>query len=238
MKLIATALVLASLAVPAFAQDDLSTKIVPRLEYEQADVREALKALFKAVGVPGYTIDPAVQGSVTVNLTNVTFDVALQSVLRQVDATYRVEGGVYQIIRKEIDQTPTNLDQNNQVAPVTNKVIRRIPIKYGDPQVIAILIGAQGGSQDFGLFPERSTITNAFALGGAGGGMGGGMGGMGGGMGGMMGGMGGGMGGMMGGMGGGMMGGMGGGGMMGGMGGGGMMGGMGGMGGGMGGRGF
>jgi hypothetical protein len=232
MKLIATALVLASLAVPAFAQDDLSTKIVPRLEYEQADVREALKALFKAVGVPGYTIDPAVQGSVTVNLTNVTFDVALQSVLRQVDATYRVEGGVYQIIRREIDQAPTNLDQNNQVAPVTNKVIRRIPIKYGDPQVIAILIGAQGGSQDFGLFPERSTITNAFALGGMGGGMMGGMGG------GMMGGMGG---GMMGGMGGGMMGGMGGG-MMGGMGGG-MMGGMGGgmmggMGGGMGGRGF
>lgn len=41
------------------------------------------------------------QGVVTISLRNVPFDLALQNILRQVDATYRVEAGVYQIITKQ-----------------------------------------------------------------------------------------------------------------------------------------
>ncbi len=78
----------------AAQQEDISQKQIPSLELDQADVREALRALFKNVNV-SYSIAPEVQGTVTVSLKNVTFDTALQNVLRQVDATYRVEAGVY-----------------------------------------------------------------------------------------------------------------------------------------------
>ncbi len=83
----------------ASAQEDIGQKIIPSLELEQADVREALRALFKNVNV-SYSIAPEVQGTVTVSLKNVTFDTAIQNVLRQVDATYRVEAGVYEIVKK------------------------------------------------------------------------------------------------------------------------------------------
>jgi hypothetical protein len=162
-----------ALPVSAFAQDDPGTKIIPKVEYDQADVRDVLKALFKSVGNPSYTIDQNVLGTITTNLTNVTLDVALQNILRQVDATYRLEAGTYQIIKKQIDTGSLPTD-NTSVAPTTNKVIRRIQIKYGDPLVIALLVGTDKGSQDFSLFPERSTIINGSALGGSGGGGGGG----------------------------------------------------------------
>jgi hypothetical protein len=219
------------LPVIASAQDDFGSKIIPKVEYDQAEVRDVLKALFKAAGNPSYTIDLEVQGTVTANLRNTTLDAALQNILRQVDATYRIEGGTYLIVKKQADTAALPTD-NQTAAPTTNKVIRRIQIKYGDPMVIARLVGTQGGSQDYSLFPEMSTIINASALGGGGGG--GGFGGGGGGQGG--GGFGGGGGGGFGGGGGGGFGGGGGGGFGGG-GGGGFGGGGGGRSGGGGGRG-
>jgi len=77
------------LPVSARAQS-VSDTIVPSLELEQADIRDALKLLFKNVGA-SYTVAPEVQGTVTVNLHNVPFETALRSLLGQVDATYRVE---------------------------------------------------------------------------------------------------------------------------------------------------
>jgi hypothetical protein len=218
----------------AAAQDDPGGRIIPSLEYQQADVREALRALFRTVGVD-YSIAPDVQGLITVSLRNVPFETALQAILRQVDATYRIEAGIYQIVRR-IDPAPVTpqLPGEIGVTPGTERrPVRLIRIGRADPRMIAALIGADRGLQDWGMPPETSTVVAAPGGGGMGG-MGGGMGGMGGGMGGFGGGMGG-MGGGMGGGGfGGGMGGMGGG--MGGMGGG-MGGGLGG-GGGMGGGGF
>ena len=228
-------LVLASMPELAMAQEDVSQKQIPSLELEQADVREALRALFKNVNV-SYSIAPEIQGSVTVSLKNVSFETALQHVLRQVDATYRVEGGIYEIVKRTDVFAPVSGDSED-VTPVKTTVIRRIKIRSADPQFIAMMIGRKGGNQNYIISPEQSTVNRGSQMGGMGmGGMGmGGMGmggmGMGGmGMGGMgMGGMG--MGGGIGGFGGGSFGGMGGG--MGSFGGGGY----GGIGGGMGGRG-
>jgi hypothetical protein len=212
---------LGGMPISAHAQDDILTQIIPSLEFQEADVREALRSLFRSKNV-SYAIAPDVQGVVNVSLKNVTFETALQNITRQVDATYRIEGGVFNIIRRPVvDNVNLPPDLSNVTANTDNKVVRRIKIRSADPQFIALMIGANQGSQSYQTWPELSTISNT---GGMGGGMMGGMGGMGGGM---MGGMGG-MGGGMGGMGGGMMGGMGGG-MRGGMGGG--------MGGGFGGRG-
>jgi type II secretory pathway component GspD/PulD (secretin) len=195
----------------AFAQDDINSKLV-KLEFEQADVREVLKALFKPLNI-SYSVDNDVQGIVTVNLINVTFETALQNITRQVDATYRVEGGVFRIIKKEAPGAVTPGVDGDNGAPAKQEgkeLPNRIKIRFMDPMVLAMMLSQQY-PQNYSGNPEYSTIIRT-----GGGGMGGGMG---------MGGMGGGMG--MGGMG------MGGGGMMGGgmgMGGGGMMGGGGGMG--------
>ena len=72
------------------AQTDPASQMIPSLDLDSVDVREALRALFKSVGV-SYSIAPEVQGTVTVNLKNVRFDTALQNILKQVEATYRRE---------------------------------------------------------------------------------------------------------------------------------------------------
>jgi hypothetical protein len=228
LALVMGAFLVGGAPIKAYAQGPENTNI-PSLELQEADVREALKALFRIVGV-NYTIAPEVQGTVTVSLKNTTFETALRTILQQVDATWRVEGGTYMIIKREAAPPPDGGNNGGNTAPASStKIYRRIKILSADPFHIARMIGAEGGSQQYiGGWPETSVMAGGGMMGGMGGGMmGGGMGGgmMGGGMGGMMGGMGG---GMMGGMGGGMMGGGMGGGMMGGMGGGGMGGGFGG----------
>lgn len=211
-------------AIPsiALAQEDISQKQIPSLELEQADVREALRALFKNVNV-SYSIAPEVQGPVTVSLKNVTFEAALQNILRQVDATYRVEGGVYEIVKRVETSAPLSAPSESFKGAST-LITRRIKILHADPQFIALMIGKKGGNQSYVISPEMSGVTMGAQAASMGGGM---MGGMGGGMGGgMMGGggmSGGGFGGGYGG--GGMTGGYGGGGMTGGYGGGGLMGG-------------
>jgi len=156
--------------------EDVSQKLIPSLELEQADVREALRALFKDVGV-SYSIAPEVQGSVTVSLKNVTFATALQNVLRQLDATYRVEGGVYEII-KRVD-TVAPVPEGRGPAPTSSSlIVKRIKIRSADPAFIAAMIGSKGGSQNYTTAsPERSTIAKTPSGGGSG--SGGGMGGSG-----------------------------------------------------------
>ena len=186
----------------ASAQEDISQKQIASLELEQADVREALRALFKNVNV-SYSIAPEVQGPITVSLKSVTFETALQNILRQVDATYRIEAGVYEIVKKQ-DSIGPNTSSTDTPVKTDNKTIRIIHIRSADPAFIALMIGQKEGNQSYTVSPESSTINKTGGSGGGGGGGrgGGGMGGSGGGMGG--GGMGG------GGMGGGGMGGVGG----------------------------
>ena len=148
----------------AAAQEDISQKQIPSLELDQADVREALRALFKNVNV-SYSIAPEVQGTVTVSLKNVTFDLALQNVLRQVDATYRVEGGVYEIVRKAHLTAPTP-GAAEEVTPVKTTIVRRIKIRSADPQFIAMMLGRKGGNQNYNIAPEMSTITGGMSMGG------------------------------------------------------------------------
>lgn len=89
-------------AVPvrAYAQDQ-GEKIIPSLDLDQADVRDALKIIFKVTGY-SYSVDPAVQGTITVHLENKTFETVLRNVLNQVGATYRLEAGVYNIVPRPV----------------------------------------------------------------------------------------------------------------------------------------
>src|SRR5579862_8953344 len=118
---------LGGIPMSAHAQTDPANQVIPSLDLDAVDVREALRALFKSVGV-SYSIAPEVQGTVTVNLKNVRFDTALQNILKQCDATYRVEGGVYQIIKRE-EPTPTNPNDNQTQGPANNKVRRKVFVR-------------------------------------------------------------------------------------------------------------
>lgn len=76
-------------------------KTIVSIRAENEDIREVLRRLFKNVGV-SYSIEPEVRGTVTVQLTSVSFEAALGNILKQVDATYGVEAGIYMIVKPRI----------------------------------------------------------------------------------------------------------------------------------------
>jgi hypothetical protein len=146
-------------------------------------VRDALRLLFESVGVTNYTIAQDVQGRITVKLTNVAFETALRNILDQVDATWSIEAGIYQIKKREQPPAPSTGPTTPETPQATN-VIRKIQIQHADPYLIALLLS---GNQDFASQPEFSTQAGGFGGfggGGQGGFGGGGQGGFGGGFGG------------------------------------------------------
>ena len=180
MVLVMLAVVLVVGVAPMRAQaQDLSTTRIPSLELDQADIRDALRALFKNVGI-SYVIAPDVQGQISVSLKDVPFETALQNILKQVDATYRVEGGVYSIIKRpeatNVTQNPTEFTQQPFVV---NKIIRKIFIQHADPAFIFAMM--RGGGLNFSQKPELTAVGGGATGGGGGGGFGGGGGGGGGG---------------------------------------------------------
>lgn len=197
----------------ASAQNDPRDRVIPELKVDDAEVRDVLKLLFRFAGA-NYSVASDVQGTVTLSLTNTPFETALRTVLNQVDSTWRVEGGIYNIIKKvpppTTDVNPDSL-LNPGAGPRQEASVRRIKLRSADPALIIALISQAGLSANPYLEPEMSTQVsggnggiggggNSGGLGGGGnnggfGGGGGGNGGRGGGGGGFSGGGGGGRGG-------------------------------------------
>jgi hypothetical protein len=92
----------------------------------------------------------------------------LQNILKQATATYRFEGGVYQIINREALPPPPPINDDQPKAG-SNTVVRRVPTNHADPMFIALLIGKENTS--FTTAPEISTVIKT--PGGSGGGFGG-----------------------------------------------------------------
>ncbi|MBX3114024.1 MAG: hypothetical protein KF836_05605 [Fimbriimonadaceae bacterium] len=163
---------------PAVAQQDPNNIIIESLELDQADIRDALKVLFRSTSL-NYTVAPDVQGVVTVSLKQVPFKTALRGLLQQVDATWREEGNIFNVIRKPEVTAPTtttpdfgNQNSGSDFFP---------PIQLlGDPQTILNILMDQAGVGDN---PETSSGLGISAGNGGlgGGGFGGGSGGFGGG---------------------------------------------------------
>jgi len=66
---------------------------------KRMDVRSALKALFRK-NEGSYILAPDVKGAVMVDIDGQPFEKVLQSICDQVHATFKVEGGVYNIYLK------------------------------------------------------------------------------------------------------------------------------------------
>ncbi len=150
----------------AMAQVDPRDQIIPSLELDQADVREALRLIFKSVNVQ-YTIAGDVQGTVTVSLKSVPFETALRNVLNQVGATYRVEGGIYNIVLKKenADINPGDTPDLSTTQPKAEAAPVKIRIRHADPALIFRLLQ---GVVDPYMQPEMSTSLGGGAGGGSG----------------------------------------------------------------------
>lgn len=199
--------VLAQTATPAV---DDSKKI--SLTFTQAPVENVLKTLFASEGL-NYTIDQDVQGNVSVDINNVSFDTALHSLMRATnpELEYTIEPGNVYHIRVKHAAAATG-DQGSDAVPTevattgTQYNLYKIPIDRYDATEIATFLSNKATTVNVG--PNYTVSTGGAGGAGGRGGIGGGTGGIGGGTGGIGGSAGGGMGSSMGGsMGGGMGGG-------------------------------
>ncbi len=165
---------LVSVPLKSIAQDpgNQGNQIVPAIDLDQADVRDALKILFRATGA-NYTVASDVQGTVTVHLKDVAFETVLRNITNQVDATYRIEGGVYNIIKKPSATEPTNTNQNPIEAGASFNFPQRIKLNHVDPALIYHLLS---GTSETTLYPESTSMSGISTVGnGTGGGGGGGL---------------------------------------------------------------
>lgn len=155
------------LITSAFAQFDNSNKKVS-VEYKNSDVREVIISLLKPEGV-SYSINPDVQGSVTVSVKEVPLETVLENVLRQVDCTYEVSGGLIIIKKRQQDTILPETKDISVQSGKTAKVIRKVFIRSTDPLLIAMLLS---GNQNYFGTPEPTqssyTITGS-SMGGFGG---------------------------------------------------------------------
>ncbi|MBS1703374.1 MAG: hypothetical protein JST12_17055 [Armatimonadetes bacterium] len=191
MMVIALAMTTACMAPLAHAQGDILDHEIKSAEYQNADLREVLKTIFKEVNA-SYSIPPDIQGSITLSMKNAKFELVLQNVLGQVDATYRYEGGVFVIVKREsTNPIPTDNGDTGPKPTDKGKIIRKIYIRSADPALIAMLLSSS--SQQYNGSPEPTSISRMGSSSGfGGGGFGSGSGGFGSGSGGFGGGFGGG----------------------------------------------
>lgn len=84
--------------------EDFLARRIPRLKLDKIEILDALEELF-AQQDASFMVDPDVVGKVSCDLRGRSFEQCLQMLTRQIDATYRVEGSVFQIVTR-----PTGCD--------------------------------------------------------------------------------------------------------------------------------
>lgn len=113
---------------------------------DQAPIQSVLRTLFAG---RSYSVDPSVQGTVSVNLQNVSFDVALRSVLRASNPPLTMDmlGGAYAIKVKPAD-TPALPAPATRTASVPDAVrLYRVPVDSYDAYYLATLMQQSRGLQ-------------------------------------------------------------------------------------------
>lgn len=198
------------IGAPVFAQDDTALPSKPvTIQVVEAPVKVVLDQLFKSVGL-NYTIDQAVTGNVTVNLTNIPFNSALHVILQSANPplTFTYADQVYTIKPKiaAADLTnpggpaapaapaaPTDTTQtagSDSTDTTALKQVKRIQLNYVDgPSLMMYVLGGgsvlpsltnQLGSSGGGGFGGNSNGNSSSGFGGSSGGFGSSSGGFGG----------------------------------------------------------
>ena len=161
---------------PVAGQADRESEKPVNLRFRDAPIRSVLEALFQGSGL-SYILDPSIQGLITVNLVDVPFTTALQTVLKTSGLTVNKEGGVYMISPQKESATempPPELVPASEVEVEPEKLPEKIAIEFADIADIASIFQLQ-------LPTSRYSQGGYGGLGGGYGGGGGGYGGYGGG---------------------------------------------------------
>jgi hypothetical protein len=112
--LVAALLLGGSLAGAGTPQGDVSTNAPIRIKYENADVREVLRALFRPYKV-NYTLDPELRSNVSVDRRFNSLEEALVYLQRSAGIVWRKESGVYMIGPRfqDVNATPPIVRQDD-----------------------------------------------------------------------------------------------------------------------------
>jgi type II secretory pathway component GspD/PulD (secretin) len=90
----------------ATAQRDISVAKVS-FGFYRCDVRAVIQEYFNASGGVSCSFDPGIRGKVTIEMFDTEWETGLQQLLRMEELTYRSEGSVFEIVKR---QEPPRMD--------------------------------------------------------------------------------------------------------------------------------
>lgn len=100
MMKLGLALLLCFAGALARSQGDPSERVISPMEYRNADIHLVLSDLFKRANTH-FIVGNAIQGKMSLRLPQLTFERALQTILRSCSLTYRVENQCYEVILRD-----------------------------------------------------------------------------------------------------------------------------------------
>ena len=117
------------------------------VQFKDVAIKDAIDSLFQGRGL-SYSLDQAVQGTVTANLMNVTFDTALTRIIKDANLTVTKEGGIYRIAPQkdtasEAAVEPNVIVSSSEVEIAPEKIPEKIFIGYANVQDIADILGGK-----------------------------------------------------------------------------------------------
>lgn len=137
---------------PAAAKPELSVSI----DLKDIEVKSAIEALFRNTG-KNFAVDPSVGGSISsVSFKDVPFDTALKNLTRTAGLTYRMDGDVYLISKRNDPKTVVETPNPYPPAPETYNpetdttkselVIDKIPLNYTSATEILSMLSGESGT--------------------------------------------------------------------------------------------
>jgi len=137
------------LAASALAQDAGTTARPISLNLVNVPIQAALRTLFSSAGIRNYSIKSDVQGFANINVSDVSFSLALRQLLGSVNPplTYTIIDGTYMV---SVQQAPQTVEPQIvlNAPPVTEETADKrfytIPINSYDAFVIAKLLADTG----------------------------------------------------------------------------------------------
>jgi type IV pilus assembly protein PilQ len=98
------------------AEEDFKGKLVS-LDFQDAEIKPIIKLLAKDIGGMNVVIHPDIKGTISLDLENVPWDLALDIILRQSGLEQRMKGNIMRVAPSKI------FDAQDKVAPTTKEVI-------------------------------------------------------------------------------------------------------------------
>ncbi|HEY0867331.1 MAG TPA: hypothetical protein VGE01_08130 [Fimbriimonas sp.] len=145
---------LPALAVSQTSEPEFNPPVT--VDAKDQDVRDVLRTVFTTAKV-SFILDPKVEGKLNLGLQGIPFEQALDQILGQVGATYRLEGGVYHVVPRVqvLDPTlPVEVVGLQIVDLEVVNALKRLPGK----EVVEVAPGVSGRVTVVGIEDEQELL--------------------------------------------------------------------------------